>query len=165
MSLDGKTVLIRPARPDDAAAIHRFVLDLAIHHDHIDEVKTTQAEIELALFGPTPHAFCDIAEQAGEILGVATWFYSWSSWTGRRGIYLEDLFVTDAARGTGAGKALMAELARRCAAEGLPRIEWAVIPENHGGMAFYSRLGAARQEHAIWRLDGEALADLARSGR
>jgi len=159
------SVTIRPARPDDAAAIHRLVLDLAIHHDHIHEVKTTRAEIEAALFGPIPHAFSDIAEQDGQILGITTWFYSWSSWTGRRGIYLEDLFVTEAARGTGAGRALMAELARRCAAEGLPRIEWAVQGDNDGGKAFYSRLGAQPQEHAIWRLSGEALADLATSGR
>lgn len=156
------SVTIRPARPDDAAAIHRLVLDLAIHHDH-HEVKTTRAEIETALFGPTPQAFSDIAEQDGQVLGITTWFYSWSSWTGRRGIYLEDLFVTAAARGTGAGRALMAELARRCAAEGLPRIEWAVQGDNDGGKAFYSRLGAEPQEHAIWRLSGDALADLAKS--
>jgi len=156
------SLAIRAARPDDAAAIHRFVLDLAIHHDHA--VKTTQADIEQAMFGPTPYAFCDIAENDGQILGVATWFYSWSSWTGRRGIYLEDLFVAGAARGTGAGKALMAELARRCAVEGLPRIEWAVQGDNLDGKAFYNRLGAAPQEHAIWRLSGKALADLAEQG-
>lgn len=160
MPLDGKPLVVRPARPGDAATIHRFVLDLARHHDH-HEVKTTLAEIEAALFGPTPHAFSDIAEQDGRVLGISTWFYSWSSWTGRRGIYLEDLFVADAARGTGAGKALMAALARRCAAEGLARIEWAVQGDNLGGQAFYRRLGAAPQEHAIWRLDGEALAALA----
>lgn len=155
------SLILRSAVPADALAVHRFVHDLAIHHDH--EIQTTVEEIEQAMFGPTPHAFCDIAEQDGEILGIATWFYSWSSWTGRRGIYLEDLFVTDAARGTGAGRALMAGLARRCAAEGLPRIEWAVQGDNDGGKAFYSRLGAEPQEHAIWRLSGAALAELAKS--
>jgi len=160
MSLQAKTLVIRPATAEDAATIHRFVLDLAAHHDH-HEVKTTLAEIEAALFGPTPHAFSDIAEQDGRVLGITTWFYSWSSWTGRRGIYLEDLFVTDAARGTGAGKALIAALARRCIAEDLARIEWAVQGDNDGGKAFYDRLGAEPQEHAIWRLDGEALATLA----
>ncbi|MES2036162.1 MAG: GNAT family N-acetyltransferase [Pseudomonadota bacterium] len=158
------SLVVRPAIAEDAATIHRFVLDLAIHHEH-HEVQTTLAEIEQALFGPTPHAFCDIAELDGEILGIATWFYTWSSWTGRRGLYLEDLFVTDAARGTGAGRALMAALAQRCAAEGLPRIEWAVQGDNEGGQAFYSRLGAAPQEHAIWRLSGQALADLAEEAR
>lgn len=154
------SLTIRRAGPGDAAAIHRFVHDLAVHHDH--PIQTTVDEIEQAMFGPAPHAFCDIAEQDGEVLGVATWFYSWSSWTGRRGIYLEDLFVTDAARGTGAGKALMAELSRRCLDEGLARIEWAVQGDNDGGKAFYGRLGAQPQEHAIWRLDGEALEKLAR---
>lgn len=151
---------IRPAKPADAAAIHRFVMDLAIDHGHGDDVKTTRADIEQAMFGPVPHAFSDLAEVDGEIVGITTWFYSWSSWTGRRGIYLEDLFVADAARGTGAGRALMAELSRRCVAEGLARIEWAVQGDNDGGKAFYSRIGARPQEHAIWRLDGEALATL-----
>ena len=156
------SLTVRPARPEDAATIHRFVIDLAIDHGHADIVKTTQADIERAMFGPTPHAFCDLAEANGEVVGVSTWFYSWSSWTGRQGIYLEDLFVREAGRGTGAGRALMAELARRCLVENLARIEWAVQGDNAGGQAFYSRLGAAPQDHAIWRLDGEALAVLGR---
>ncbi|ATQ41764.1 GNAT family N-acetyltransferase [Caulobacter mirabilis] len=156
-------VTLRRAVAADAPAIFKFVMDLAIHHEHADEVETTLADIEREFFGPTPHAYCELAELDGELLGFTTWFYSFSSWTGRRGIYLEDLFVTDSARGTGAGRLLMADLARRCVAEKLPRIEWAVIPENEGGMAFYSKLGAAPQDHAIWRLDGEALTRLAAS--
>lgn len=159
------SLIVRPARPDDAAAIFRFVLDLAIHHEHLHDVTATQADIERELFGPVPHAFCDLAEQDGRLLGFATWFYTFSSWTGRQGLYLEDLFVRDDARGTGAGRALMTELARRCKAEGLPRIEWAVNAGNHGGAAFYSRLGALPQDHAIWRLSGQALADVADGGR
>ncbi len=155
------TVTVRRATPGDAAAIHRFVMDLAVDHGHGDDVHTTQADIERAMFGPTPHAFSDLAEVGGRTVGVSTWFYSWSSWTGRQGIYLEDLFVREEGRGTGAGRALMAELARRCLEENLARIEWAVQGDNDGGKAFYSRLGAAPQEHAIWRLDGEALASLA----
>lgn len=156
------SLVVRPARAADAAAIHRFVMDLAVDHGHGDDVHTTQADIERAMFGPVPHAFSDLAEVDGEVVGVATWFYSWSSWTGRQGIYLEDLFVREAGRGTGAGRALMAALARRCLDENLARIEWAVQGDNDGGKAFYGRLGAAPQEHAIWRLDGAALAALAR---
>lgn len=156
------SVNVRPATPEDAAAIHRFVRDLAEHHEHLEEAKASLAEIRHAFFGPTPYAFCEMAEQDGVLLGFSTWFYTFSSWTGRKGIYLEDLFVTADARGTGAGRALMASLARRAAAEDLPRIEWAVMPGNTGGEAFYSRLGAQPQEHAIWRLDGEALAALGR---
>ncbi len=156
------SVTVRPARPGDAPAIHRFVRDLAEHHQHLEEAKASLDEIRHAFFGPTPYAFCEMAEQGGALLGFSTWFYTFSSWTGRRGIYLEDLFVTADARGTGAGRALMISLARRAAAEDLPRIEWAVMPGNSGGEAFYSRLGAAPQDHAIWRLDGAALAALAR---
>ena len=156
-------VTIRQAVASDAAAIHRFVMDLAIDHGHGDDVPTTQADIERAMFGPAPHAFSDLAEVGGEIVGVSTWFYSWSSWTGRQGIYLEDLFVREEGRGTGAGRALMAALARRCVDEDLARIEWAVQGDNDGGKVFYRRLGAAPQEHAIWRLDGEAMARLAGS--
>ncbi|MDP1632339.1 MAG: GNAT family N-acetyltransferase [Caulobacter sp.] len=159
------SLIVRPARPEDAAAIHQFVRDLAAHHEHLEEAKASLADIERAFFGPKPFAVCDLAEQDGELLGLATWFYTFSSWTGRQGIYLEDLFVRDTARGSGAGRALMAVLARRCAEEGLPRIEWAVMPGNDGGMAFYSRLGAEPQDHAIWRLSGDALAALAAPGR
>lgn len=156
------TLIVRPATPADAPAIHRFVRDLAEHHEHLEEAKASIDEIRHAFFGPAPYAYCEMAEQDGVLLGFSTWFYTFSSWTGRKGIYLEDLFVTADARGTGAGRALMTSLARRAAAEGLPRIEWAVMPGNTGGEAFYSRLGAGPQEHAIWRLDGEALEALAR---
>ena len=157
------SLTVRRATPGDAAAIYRFVHALAEDHGHLDDLHATQADIERAMFGPVPHAFSDLAEAGGEIVGFSTWFYSWSSWTGRQGIYLEDLFVREEGRGTGAGRALMAELARRCRVEKLARIEWAVQGDNSGGQAFYARLGAAPQEHAIWRLDGEALERLAGS--
>ncbi len=156
------SVTVRPARPEDAAAIHKFVRDLAEHHEHLEEAKASLDDIRHAFFGPQPYAVCEMAEQDGQLLGFATWFYTFSSWTGRKGVYLEDLFVRDDARGTGAGRALMVSLAKRCAAEDLPRIEWAVMRGNTGGEAFYSRLGAAPQDHAIWRMDGAALAALGR---
>jgi GNAT superfamily N-acetyltransferase len=157
------SISIRPATAADVAAIYRFVYALAEDHGHLDDLDATEADILRAMFGPVPHAFSDLAEVDGQIVGFCTWFYSWSSWTGRQGLYLEDLFVREEGRGTGAGRALMAALARRCVAGNLARIEWAVMPDNVGGQAFYSRLGAEPQEHAIWRLDGAAMERLAGS--
>lgn len=156
-------VTLRRAVPADAPAIWGFVMGLAEHQGHMDEVEATEAQIEAALFGDTPLAFCDLAERDGELIGCAIWFYTFSTWTGRRGIYLEDLFVSPTARGSGAGKILLAHLARVCVEEGLARIEWIVLNDNHGGIKFYAREGAIGQsDQTTWRLDGEAMETLAR---
>ena len=104
----------------------------------------------------------DIAEADGEPVGLALWFYNFSTFRGRAGIYLEDLFVAPSARGQGAGRALMAALARRCVEEGLARMEWAVLDWNAPAIGVYDRLGAeAMDEWTIRRLSGDALAALA----
>jgi GNAT superfamily N-acetyltransferase len=153
---------VRPARPEDAALILGFIRDLAEYEKLLDECQATQGHIEAILFGSDPRAFCDIAELNGAPVGFALWFYNVSTFTGRHGIYLEDLFVRPEARGAGAGKALLATLARRCVDENLPRLEWAVLNWNAPSIAFYDRLGAGRQdEWSVRRLTGEALARLA----
>lgn len=153
---------IRPAVAADAPLILQFVADLAAYEKLAHEAKATLADIERDLFGPAPRVFADIAELDGAPVGFALWYYSYSTFVGRHGIYLEDLFVRPAARGAGAGKALLANLARRCAAEGLGRLEWAVLDWNAPAIGFYDALGAAAMsDWIVRRLSGAALARLA----
>lgn len=153
---------MRPAVPTDSALIYQFVRDLAEYEKLLDAVVATQDDVIAALFGENPRAFCDIAEIDGAPVGFALWFYNFSTFVGRHGIYLEDLFVRPEARGSGAGKALLAGLARRCLDENLGRLEWAVLDWNAPSIAFYDSLGAAAMdEWIVRRMTGEALARLA----
>lgn len=156
------SIAVRPARPSDSALIYGFIRDLAEYEKLLDEVAATEADIARDLFGPAPRAFCDIAEVDGVAVGFALWFYNYSTFAGRHGIHLEDLFVRPEARGLGAGKALLARLARRCVAEGLARLEWSVLDWNAPSIAFYDALGAAAlDDWTVRRLSGEALQRLA----
>ena len=155
-------LIIRPAAPADAAIVLAFIRELAEYERLLHEVKTTEADIEAMLFCPAPRTFCDIAEIAGAPAGFALWFYSVSTFEGRHGLYLEDLYVRPQLRGGGVGKALLAHLARRCVAENLARLEWAVLDWNAPAIAFYDSLGAAAKTDWITRrLSGEALSRLA----
>jgi GNAT superfamily N-acetyltransferase len=157
-------VAIRRAVPEDSALILQFIRDLAEYEKMLDDVRTTQDDVTVALFGENPKAFCDIAEIDGAPVGFALWFYNFSTFVGRHGIYLEDLFVRPDARGSGAGKALLAGLARRCVDENLGRLEWAVLDWNAPSIAFYDSLGAAAMdEWIVRRMTGEALRKLASS--
>ena len=156
------SVSIRPATPADAALIHQFILDLADYEKLLDTVEATEADTAAALFGPKARAFADIAELDGQPVGFALWFYNYSTFVGRHGIYLEDLFVRPSARGAGAGKALLANLAKRCVDEGLGRLEWSVLDWNAPSIAFYDSLGAAAMdEWIIRRLTGDGIRKLA----
>jgi len=153
---------IRPAAPADAGLVMSFVRELAEYERLSHVVEATEFDIARDLFGPAPRIFCDIAEVAGEPVGFALWFYNYSTFKGRHGIYLEDLYVRPAARGQGAGKALLQRLARRCVDEQLGRLEWAVLDWNAPSIGFYDALGAeAMKEWIVRRLSGEALARLA----
>ncbi len=157
------TLLIRPARPDEAGLVLDFIRELAVYEKLPHEIEATQAQIATSLFGENPRVFCDIAEWAGEPVGFAVWFYTYSTFRGRHGIWLEDLFVREAARGRGIGKALMARLARRCVDEGLVRLAWWVLNWNEPSRVFYRSLGAkAQDEWTVKRLDGAALVALAK---
>jgi GNAT superfamily N-acetyltransferase len=154
--------LVRPATPVDAGLVLAFILELAEYERLSDSVKTTEADVARLLFSAAPRAFCEIAETDGIPVGFAFWFYSVSTFEGRHGIYLEDLYVRPAARGAGVGKALLAHLARRCLAEDLARLEWAVLDWNTPAIAFYDALGAtAKTEWITRQLRGAALAALA----
>ncbi len=156
------TAVIRPATPADASLIFALIGELAAYEKLAHEVKASQADIAAILFGPSPRAFCDIAELDGEAVGFALWFYSVSTFEGRHGLYLEDLFVRAETRGRGAGLALLRRLAERCRDEGLARLEWAVLDWNTLAINFYDALGAtAKSEWITRRLSGEALASLA----
>ena len=153
---------IRTAEPQDAALVHAFVRELAEYERLTHEVAATVDDIAQALFAPAPRVFCDIAEWEGAPAGFALWFYNFSTFRGRCGIYLEDLYVRPVHRGRGIGKALLAYLAGRCRAEGLARLDWAVLDWNAPSIAFYESLGAQPQaDWIVYRLTGEPLAALA----
>ncbi len=160
------TLTIRPARPGDAPLVYGFIRDLAEYERLLDQVEADEAAIDTLLFNPAPRAFCDIAEVDGTPVGFALWFYNVSTFKGRCGLYLEDLYVRPEARGMGAGKALLAGLAKRCVEEKLGRLEWAVLDWNAPSIAFYDSLGAASMnDWIIRRLSDDALFRLAEQAR
>lgn len=156
------TLSIRPAVASDAALIFRFIRDLAEYERLEHEVDATEADIAQALFGSNPRVFADIAEWEGEPAGFALWFYNFSTFRGRHGIYLEDLFVRPELRSKGIGRALLRHLARRCVAEGLARLEWWVLDWNKQALKVYRSIGAIpMNEWTVQRVTGEALQRLA----
>jgi GNAT superfamily N-acetyltransferase len=152
------SLTIRPAKPGEAELVLAFIKDLAEYERLAHEVDATEAMIAEALFGANPKVFCDIAEWDGQPAGFALWFYTYSTFRGRHGIWLEDLFVKPEHRGRGLGKALIAQLAKRCLDEKLPRLAWWVLNWNEPSRAFYRSIGAvAMDEWTVKRLEGEAL--------
>jgi Sortase and related acyltransferases len=159
------SLAIRAAKPADSALVFALVQELAEYEKLTAEVDATEDMIAAALFAPTPRLYCDIAEWAGEPVGFAVWFLNFSTFRGRHGIYLEDIFVRPAFRGKGIGKALMARLAQRCVENGWARCEWAVLDWNAPSIAFYQSIGAQVMDAwKICRLSGGALAQFARTG-
>ncbi len=156
------TLSIRKAEERDAALIFAFIRELAEYERLAHEVDASEADIVAALFGPDPRVFADIAEWEGEPAGFALWFYNFSTFRGRHGIYLEDLFVRPEFRSKGIGKALLRHLARRCITEGLPRLEWWVLDWNEPALRVYRSIGAVpMEEWTVQRMTGEALRQLA----
>lgn len=159
------SLAIRPAAPADTALIFALVCELADYENLQSEVDATPEEIARALFAPEPRLYCDIAEWAGEPAGFAVWFLNFSTFRGRHGLYVEDLFVRPQFRGRGIGKALMRRLAQRCIDDNLARFEWAVLDWNAPSIAFYKSIGAqVMDQWKICRLSGTALAGFAREG-
>ncbi len=156
------TATIRPARPGDEADILRLVRALAEYEREPDAVEATVDDLRAHLFAEVPRVFAHVAEQDGHVVGVAVWFLNYSTWTGRHGIYLEDLFVDPAVRGGGVARGLMQALAAEATSKGYRRLEWAVLDWNDLAKGFYRRLGARHNETwEWWRLDGDALTTLA----
>lgn len=155
-------ITIRPARPDDAPLIYTLIKELAVYEKSPNDVHATESMIHDALFGPAPAAEALIGELDGAPQGLALFFHHFSTWSGKRGVYLEDLFVRSAARGTGLGTALLRELARITVTRGCPRLEWQVLDWNQPAIGFYKALGAvAMDKWTVYRLSGEPLRRLA----
>jgi GNAT superfamily N-acetyltransferase len=155
-------VLIRPAVQADVPRILRLITELAEYERSADQVTATADDLRTALFGPAPAVFAHVAEEAGDAVGFALWFVNFSTWVGKHGIYLEDLYVTPAMRGRGVGRALLAELAAICVQRGYGRLEWWVLDWNSPALRFYDSIGAVpMSEWTLHRLAGEPLAALA----
>ncbi|WP_168192776.1 GNAT family N-acetyltransferase [Undibacter mobilis] len=160
------SIAIRAATPADTPLIFNLICELADYEKLSDAVDATPTMIADALFGDKPRLFCAIAEWNGEAAGLAVWFLNFSTFRGRNGIYLEDLFVRPAHRGKGLGKALMAYLARRCVDDGYARFEWSVLDWNAPSIAFYESIGAqVLPDWKICRMSGDALASFGKGGR
>lgn len=153
---------IRQAQREDSALVLRFIEALADYEKLAHEVVANSHDIGQALFCKDAKIFCDIAYWDENPVGFAMWFYNFSTFHGRHGIYLEDLFVDPEARGKGVGKALLANLAQRCIAEKLTRLQWWVLDWNEPSIEFYHSLGAkAMDEWTVFRVSGSELSNLA----
>jgi GNAT superfamily N-acetyltransferase len=139
-----------------------LVHELADYEHAAAHVRAVPADLERALFGNDPRAFAHVAECGGQVVAMAVWFLTFSTWTGRHGIWVEDLVVRRDRRGRGYGRALLAELARIARASGYTRLEWAVLDWNHPAIGFYRHLGSESLDGwTVHRVSGAALAELA----
>lgn len=165
--VDARTWRVCPARRDDVPSIDALVRELAAYEREPDAVRATQQDFADALFGADPHAYCHVAEVTdhdgtSQVAGIALWYLTFSTWRGRHGIWLEDLFVRPEHRGLGLGRALLGVLAQVCADRGYARLEWWVLDWNTPAHGFYRSLGAVPQEEwTVWRVDGDDLGLLA----
>ena len=158
------TFRIEAARERDVPLILRLIKGLAEYEKLADEVRATENRLRESLFGPTPDAEVIIAYADAEPVGFALFFHNYSTFLGRRGLYLEDLFIVPEWRGRGAGRALLSRLAQIAAERGCGRFEWAVLNWNEPAIGFYKKLGATPlDDWTVFRLVGEPLARLADS--
>ena len=154
---------IRPARPDDVDVLVAMVHELAEYERDAESCVVSSEQLHAALFGDAPAVFGHVAELDGDVVGMAVWFLTFSTWEGARGIWLEDFYVRESARGSGAGMALMRELAQICRESGYARMDWSVLDWNEPSIGFYRALGAQHlHEWHAYRLTGTALAALGR---
>jgi GNAT superfamily N-acetyltransferase len=155
---------LRSARPGEGALVLGFIRELAEYERLTHQVDATPATIDEALFGDNPNVFAEVAEWNGEPVGFALWFLNFSSFRGRNGLYLEDLFVRSSHRGKGIGRAMLAHLARKCVENGYARFEWSVLDWNLPSIRFYESQGAlVMPDWRICRVDGDDLKRLAAS--
>ena len=158
----GPAISLRPAAREDVPVVARLIRALAAYERLADECLADEASLETHLFGPRPYAEVLIAEVDGEPAGFALFFHNYSTWEGRPGIYLEDLFVRPELRGQGFGKALLVAIARLAVERRCARFEWAVLDWNQPSIDFYRALGAVpMDEWTTYRVAGDALAALA----
>ena len=156
--------MIREAKISDVQAIHDLIVELAIYEKEPDAVVASVDDIKENLFGPDPVAYCHVAEVDGQVVGIAIWFLNYSTWLGKAGLYLEDLFVKPEFRGSGLGLELMKTLAQLCVDRNYERFQWWVLDWNEPSINFYKSIGAeAMDEWTVYRLSGSALKSFAAS--
>lgn len=159
------TLTVRPARPEDAATLHRFITGLAEYEREPDAVEVTPALLRAQMESPRPPFECLLAEVDGTPVGFALFFQTYSTWRGRPGLWLEDLYVVPEHRRRGVGRVLVARLAALAAERGCARLDFAVLDWNAPAIAFYETIGArALGEWHLFRVTDAALTALARSG-
>jgi GNAT superfamily N-acetyltransferase len=167
-------VTVRPIRPDDVPAVVRLVRELAEYEKAPDEAQMTEEQLRAALFGDSPALFGHVAvaddgksaDADDQVVGMALWFLNFSTWRGTHGIYLEDLYVQPAHRGSGLGRELLRTLAELCVQRGYSRLEWWVLDWNSPSIEFYKAAGAEpMDEWTVFRLTDEALTAFAHDRR
>lgn len=153
---------IRTATIEDSEEILALIYELALYEKAPEEAKATKEQIIDSFFSHDPKVFCEIVEEGGAVAGFAIWFLNYSTWQGKHGIYLEDLYVRPEYRGRGFGKALLQHLAGICEEKGYGRFQWWVLDWNTPAIDFYKSLGAqAMDEWTVYRVSGDALTSLA----
>lgn len=159
------SVKIRSAEISDLPEILQFIHDLAKYEKAPNEVKLSLSELEESLFTKNPQVYCLISEADGKATGFAVWHLNYSTWLGRHGIYLEDLYVDPKYRGLGHGKALLRKLAQICIERGYKRLQWWVLDWNETAIEFYKSIGAQpMDEWTVFRVSGSSLEKLATEG-
>ena len=154
-------MIIRPAKENEVGIVLQLIHDLAHYEKAPNEVEATEKELMETIFAQEPRVFCDLVEIDGDIAGMAIWFLNYSTWQGKHGIYLEDLFIKPEYRGKGFGKALLQHLAKICDERGYGRFQWWVLDWNSPAIEFYRNLGAvAMDEWTVFRVSGPALKEL-----
>ena len=154
--------MIRPAVKKDAPIILQLIKELAEYEKAPNEVIATTKDIEATIFAEDPKVFCELVEIDGDVVGMAIWFLNYSTWQGRHGIYLEDLYIKPEFRGKGFGKALLQHLARICSERGYGRFQLWVLDWNSPAIEFYHSIGAGpMSEWTVFRVSGEPLKKLA----
>ena len=152
---------IRPAQQDEVGIVLQLIHDLALYEKAPNEVEATEKELLETIFVDDARVFCDVVDVDGEIAGMAIWFLNYSTWQGKHGIYLEDLFIKPEFRGKGYGKALLQHLAKVCDERGYGRFQWWVLDWNSPAIEFYKSLGAvAMDEWTVYRVSGDPLKKL-----
>ncbi|MGA1933391.1 GNAT family N-acetyltransferase [Arcobacter sp. YIC-464] len=158
------SIVIRDAIASDAQTILDFIIELAVYEKAEHEVKTNVEQTREAIFGDNSTVKALICEEDGVAIGYAVYFYNYSTWLGKNGIYLEDLYITSSKRGNGAGKMMLKHLAKKALDENCGRFEWSCLDWNTPSREFYESLGAKSQDEWIgYRLEGETLESFARS--
>lgn len=153
---------VRRIRPSDVDAVVGLIHELADYERAPEQCHITAEQLRTALFGPAPALFGHVAELGGEVVGCALWFKNFSTWDGVHGIYLEDLYVRPAARGSGLGKRMLVALAEECVRQGYSRLQWSVLDWNEPAIGFYDSLGALPLDEWVgYRVTGDALRKLA----